>query len=52
MEPKANLISTEVPFVTKALLFGFLPKHQSLNLGHFQVGSYRYRRLVEGVYTL
>ena len=27
---------------------GFRP----LNLGHFQVGSYRYRSLIEGVYTL
>ena len=23
-----------------------------LNLGHFQVGSYRYRSLIEGLYTL
>ena len=23
-----------------------------LDLGHFQVGSYRYRSLVEGLYTL
>ena len=28
------------------------PKLLSLNLGHSQVGSYRYRSLTEGLYTL
>ena len=26
--------------------------HRMLNLGHFQAGSYRYRTLLEGLYTL
>ena len=30
---------------------GFL-KPETLNLGHFQVGSYRCRSLIEGLYTL
>ena len=27
-------------------------KPKTLNLGHFQVGSYRYRSRIEGLYTL
>ena len=30
-------------------IFGFEP---CFGLGHFQVGSYRYRSLIEGLYTL
>ena len=30
----------------RVLCFGFF------RLGHFQVGSYRYRSLIEGLYTL
>ena len=26
-------------------------QNQALSLGHFQVGSYRYRSLIEGLYT-
>ena len=39
---------TELRLARHVFLNGLLPYH----LGHFQVGSYRYRSLIEGLYTL
>ena len=41
--------------VSRSAVWGFrsVPVHvNTLNLGHFQVGSCRYRSLIEGLYTL
>ena len=37
---------------TEALNSGTPKRIRHLNLGRFQVGSYRYRSLIEGLYTL
>ena len=34
------------------MVLGVRFRDEGLGLGHFQVGSYRYRSLTEGLYTL
>ena len=44
--PKALLL------LLRALYYSYRPLVVPLRLGHVQVGSYRYRSLIESLYTL